>query len=125
MGVIEVKIIRARDLNQSHWTRADNAFVELYLEQAYKQRTTTINRTDSPTWNETFQLNFNDQHVIHFHVCDKEFIGKDSVGYAKVDFRHLIDKVGHTEHKVLDLYASMLDLTSNGKFEVELTVKQA
>jgi Ca2+-dependent lipid-binding protein len=55
-GILKVTIVEARKLQDKDIVGKDDAYVELYLDKDYKQRTTTIKDSNSPIWNETFTL---------------------------------------------------------------------
>lgn len=55
-GTLRVTIVEGRKLKDKDVVGKDDAYVELYLDKHYKQRTTTIKNSNSPTWNETFTL---------------------------------------------------------------------
>ncbi len=55
-GALKVTIVEARKLKDKDIVGKDDAYVELYLDKDYKQRTTTIKDSNNPTWNETFTL---------------------------------------------------------------------
>jgi Ca2+-dependent lipid-binding protein len=55
-NTLQVTIVEGRDLKDKDFLRKDDAFVEIYLDKDYKQRTTVVKDTDNPTWNETFIL---------------------------------------------------------------------
>jgi Ca2+-dependent lipid-binding protein len=56
-GQLSVTIVEAKQLRDEDTVGgANDAFVEVYLDDDYKQRTATIPNSNSPQWNETFQL---------------------------------------------------------------------
>ncbi len=55
-GNLQVTVLEGRNLKDQDTFGQNDAFVELYLDKQYKQRTTTIKDTNSPSWNETFHL---------------------------------------------------------------------
>ena len=56
-GQLSVTIIEAKDLHDEDTVGgSDDAYVEVYLDEDYKQRTATISNSKSPQWNQTFQL---------------------------------------------------------------------
>jgi Ca2+-dependent lipid-binding protein len=55
-GSLQVTVVEGRNFKDQDALGQNDAFIELYLEKDYKQRTTTIKDTNSPTWNETFTL---------------------------------------------------------------------
>ena len=56
-GRLSVTIVGARNLrDEDTATGANDAFAEVYLDDDYKQRTATIQNSNDPQWNETFEL---------------------------------------------------------------------
>jgi Ca2+-dependent lipid-binding protein len=55
-GTLIVTVVEARKLKDKDIVGKDDAYVELYLDKDYKQRTGTIKDTNTPSWNETFTL---------------------------------------------------------------------
>lgn len=53
---LQVTVVEARNLKDQDTLGQNDAYIELYFDKDYKQRTTTIKDTNSPTWNETFTL---------------------------------------------------------------------
>ena len=56
-GQLTVTIVEARNLkDQDTVGGANDAYVEVYVDVDYKQRTTTIQNSNNPQWNQTFEL---------------------------------------------------------------------
>lgn len=56
-GHLSVTIVEAKGLDDEDTVGGLNdAYVEVYLDDDYKQRTATISNSNNPKWNETFQL---------------------------------------------------------------------
>jgi Ca2+-dependent lipid-binding protein len=55
-GTLEVTILEGRHLKDEDVVGKDDAYIELYLDKDYKQRTKTIQNSNDPTWNQTFTL---------------------------------------------------------------------
>jgi Ca2+-dependent lipid-binding protein len=55
-GTLEVTIGEGRNLKDQDTAGQNDAYVELYLDKDYKQRTKTISNSNNPKWNETFTL---------------------------------------------------------------------
>ena len=55
-GTLEVTVVEGRNLKDQDTFGQNDAYVELYLDKDYKQRTSTIKDSNSPTWNEKFKL---------------------------------------------------------------------
>ncbi|KAI9359297.1 C2 domain-containing protein [Zopfochytrium polystomum] len=122
MGVIELTVIYARNLNKKDLFSQNDACVEFYVAEHTKQKTSVI-QSAVPIWNEKFTINYEpNERVIHFHVYDQGILNiHKGIGYAKLDFSHL--HPGHTEAHALTLFASALDMTPNGFLDVAVSVK--
>lgn len=55
-GTLEVTIVEGRNLKDEDIVGQNDAYVEVYLDKDYKQRTTTVKDSNSPTWNQKFTL---------------------------------------------------------------------
>jgi Ca2+-dependent lipid-binding protein len=56
-GILKVTIVEAQHLQDKDIVGGkDDAYVEVYLDKAYKQRTKIIQDSNNPVWNETFTL---------------------------------------------------------------------
>ncbi len=55
-GTLEVTIVEGRNLKDQDIIGKNDAYVEVYLDKKYKQRTTIIKDTNNPTWNQRFTL---------------------------------------------------------------------
>ena len=55
-GTLEVTIVEGRNLKDEDIVGKNDAYVEIYLDKDYKQRTTTIQDSNNPTWNQKFTL---------------------------------------------------------------------
>jgi Ca2+-dependent lipid-binding protein len=55
-GNLQVTVVEGRNLKDKDAMGQNDTYIELYMDKQYKQRTSTIGDTNSPTWNETFNL---------------------------------------------------------------------
>jgi Ca2+-dependent lipid-binding protein len=55
-GTLEVTIVEGRNLKDQDIIGKNDAYVEVYLDKNYKQRTAVIKDTNNPTWNQRFTL---------------------------------------------------------------------
>ena len=55
-GTLEVTIVEGRNVKDEDVIGKNDAYVELYLDKDYKQRTTTMKNSNNPVWNEKFTL---------------------------------------------------------------------
>ncbi|CAF0810133.1 unnamed protein product [Rotaria sp. Silwood1] len=82
-GTLQVTVVEGRNLKDKDTFGQNDAYIELYLDKDYKQRTSIIKDTNSPTWNETFNFNLlKGQDHLHIKVYDEDIVGKDSIGSA-------------------------------------------
>jgi Ca2+-dependent lipid-binding protein len=54
--ILEVIVVEGRNLKDKDTMGQNDAYVELYMNKDYKQRTSTKKDSNSPAWNETFRL---------------------------------------------------------------------
>jgi Ca2+-dependent lipid-binding protein len=55
-GNLEVTIVDGRNLKDEDIVGKNDAYVEVYLDKNYKQRTKTVQNSNNPTWIEKFTL---------------------------------------------------------------------
>ncbi|CAF4083502.1 unnamed protein product, partial [Adineta steineri] len=116
-GTLEVTIVEGRHLKDEDIVGKNDAYVELYVDKHYKQRTTTAQNSNDPRWNEkfTFHLQKHDDDL-HLHVYDDDVVGRDSVGSAKIDLKkHVFGKGRYDDWVKLP---AMLGLRSKGEIHV-------
>lgn len=53
---LQVTVVEGRHLKDKDALGPNAAYIELYLEKDYRQRTSTIRENHAPVWNETFNL---------------------------------------------------------------------
>ena len=91
-GVLEVTIVEGRSLKNCDFFGENDAYVEVYTEKKYKQRTRTIKNSNNPVWNEQLRFNIHKgDHTIHFDVYDADLIGRDTIGKCKIRLKHVFD----------------------------------
>ena len=115
-GTLEVIINEGRHLKDRDIIGQNDAYVEIYFDKKYKQRTTTIKNSNNPVWNERFIFNVHKgDDTIHFDVYDDDLIGRDSVGSGKVKLKHVFDDGKFDQWVKLP---AKLGLSSHGKIHV-------
>lgn len=120
-GTLEVIIVEGRDLKDRDMVGQNDAYIEIYMDKKYKQRTTTISNTNHPTWNEKFVFNINKgDDTIHFDVYDEDVVGRDSIGSGKVKLKHVFDDGKFNEWVKLP---SKFGLSSNGEIHVVMNFR--
>ncbi|KAI8391504.1 C2 domain-containing protein [Radiomyces spectabilis] len=120
-GVLTVKVIEARNLKDEDLAGKNDPYVELWLDEKYKQRTEEQKNTDNPVWNQTFTFNVEEGSSLHklcMKVVDKDTVGTDKIGDGKLDVTDafkgqdidtwvkLPAKLGLTSHGEIHVYVS-------------------
>ncbi|CAF1398603.1 unnamed protein product [Adineta steineri] len=91
-GRLEVITAEGRSLKDRNIIGQNDAYVEIYLDKKYKQRTKIIKNSNNPVWNERFTFNIHKgDDTIHFAVYDDDAVGRDSIGTGKVKLKHVFD----------------------------------
>lgn len=115
-GTLEVIIVEGRHLKDRDLVGQNDAYVEIYMDKKYKQRTTTISNSNNPVWNERFTFNIHKgDDTIHFDVYDADLVGRDSIGNGKVKLKHVFDDNRFDEWVKLPAH---LGLSSHGEIHV-------
>ena len=92
-GVLEVTIVEGRSLKNCDFFGENDAYVEVYTEKKYKQRTRTIKNSNNPVWNEQLRFNIHKgDDTIHFDVYDADLIGRDTIGKCKIKLKQVFDE---------------------------------
>lgn len=116
VGVLEILISEGRNLKDCDIIGQNDAYVEIYLEKKYRQRTSIIKNSNNPVWNERFTFNVRkNDDTVYFHVFDDDLIGRDSVGTGKIKLKHVFD--GQIFDDWVNLPAKF-GLTSHGQIHV-------
>ena len=115
-GTLEVIIVEGRHLKDRDIVGQNDAYVEIYLDKKYKQRTTVIKNSNNPVWNQRFTFNIHKgDDTIHFAVFDDDLIGRDAVGNGKAKLKHVFDDNKFDEWVKLPAH---LGLSSHGEIHV-------
>ncbi|CAF1626992.1 unnamed protein product, partial [Adineta ricciae] len=116
-GSLEVSVIEGRNLKDKDVVGKNDAYVEVYVDKDYKQRTVTVKDTNDPTWNQRFTFNLkSNPDYLYLNVYDEDVVGRDSVGSAKIDLRKHV--YGKSMYNVWVPLPQMLGLRSNGEIHV-------
>ncbi|KAJ3224204.1 hypothetical protein HDU81_008698 [Chytriomyces hyalinus] len=118
---VTVKIVKAHNLNKKDLITQNDVYIEIWADRGLfgKQKTTVVGGSD-PVFNQSFSFDY-DNHELHLDVRDKDLIGSDGIGKATIKLDDNEFPVGKTVLKVVDIYAGMIDFTSNGKVSLEIT----
>ncbi|KAI7870928.1 C2 domain-containing protein [Spinellus fusiger] len=117
-GVLSVTVVEGRKLHSEDLAGQNDSYVELWLNEDYKQRTGEIKSDNNPVWNETFTFNIEEGsslHKLHLKVLDKDFVGKDKIGEAKLNISEAFN--GNPVDEWVNLPAH-LGLTSHGEIHI-------
>ncbi|KAJ3243741.1 hypothetical protein HDU77_010270 [Chytriomyces hyalinus] len=118
---VSVKIVKANNLNKKDLITQNDVYIEIWADRGFfgKQKTTIVGGSD-PVFNQTFKFDY-DNHELHLDVRDKDLIGSDGIGKATIKLDDNEFPIGRMVVKVVDIYAGMIDFTSNGKVTLEIT----
>ncbi|KAI9484588.1 C2 domain-containing protein [Zychaea mexicana] len=90
-GVLTVTVCEGKDLKDQDAVGKNDPYVEMWLDEDYKQRSSTINNTNNPVWNETFSFNVpagSHDKKLYLKVLDKDLVSSsDKIGDTKVDLK--------------------------------------
>jgi Ca2+-dependent lipid-binding protein len=118
-GTLQVTVLEGRNLKDKDTFGQNDAYIELYLDKDYKQRTATIKDTNSPVWNQTFNFNLRKgEDHLHIKVYDEDVVGKDSIGSAKISLRKIQQAGGRLDEWVK--LPAHLGLGSHGEVHLVL-----
>ncbi|ORY91182.1 C2 domain-containing protein [Syncephalastrum racemosum] len=119
-GTLSVTIFEAKDLKNQDFMGKNDPYIELWLNDDYKQRTSEVSNSNNPVWNETFTFNIGEgtsAHKLYLKVLDKDVVGSDKIGEAKIDFADVY------QGSVFDDWVKLpakLGLSSHGEVRVRI-----
>lgn len=91
-GTLEVTVVEGRRLKDKDAVGQSDPYIEIYTQKKYKQRTTTVQNSQEPVWNQKFTFSIHpDDDTIHFDVYDDDVGDKDSIGNGKVKLKNVFD----------------------------------
>ena len=112
-------ILEGRSLKNCDIIGENDAYVEVYMDKKYKQRTRTIKNSNNPEWNEELRFNIHKgDDTIHFNVYDADLIGRDTIGKCKVALKHVFTDGEYDEWIKLP---SHFGLSSRGEIHVKMS----
>ncbi|KAI8136785.1 C2 domain-containing protein [Fennellomyces sp. T-0311] len=120
-GTLTVTLIEAKDLKNQDLFGKNDPYVELWLDDDYKQKSSEVKNTNNPVWNETFTFNISkgsSDKKLYLKVLDKDLIGSDKIGDAKVNVKDIINS-GRPFDEWVKLPAK-LGLSSHGEIRVAI-----
>ncbi|KAJ7535342.1 hypothetical protein O6H91_12G029200 [Diphasiastrum complanatum] len=94
IGVLEVKLVQAKDLLNKDAIGKSDPFVLLYIRPmpSRMKKTRTIDNQLNPIWNEHFQFEVEDLETqkLTIRICDEEgFLSAQLLGYAEVPLKDM------------------------------------
>ncbi|KAG1164826.1 hypothetical protein G6F36_013700 [Rhizopus arrhizus] len=114
-GVLTVNLIEARNLHREDLSGHTDPYVELWLDEDYKQRSEIVRNTENPVWNQTFTFNIekgSPKHKLYFKVIDKDVADSDKIGSGHLDLTNVF------KGQAVDTWAKLpakLGLSSHGE----------
>ncbi|KAF7730152.1 Extended synaptotagmin-1 [Apophysomyces ossiformis] len=120
-GTLTVQLLEARKLHDEDTVGKSDPFVELWLNEHYKQRSEVVKSSDAPVWNQTFTFPIEEGssvHKLYFKVLDKDVLDTDKIGEGKIDFSSAF------QGEVIDEWVKLpahLGLTSHGEVHVVIS----
>lgn len=118
-GTLEVVVAAGRRLKDEDTVGNNDAYVEVYLDKKYKQRTATVSNSNDPVWNERFSFNVHQgDDTIYFDVFDADVGDKDSIGRCKVKLKNVVDDGKFDEWVKLP---AMFGLSSHGELHIVMS----
>ncbi|KAI9499619.1 C2 domain-containing protein [Zychaea mexicana] len=121
-GILTVELYEAKELKGEDLFGQNDPYVELWLDDDYKQRSTEVSGSDNPVWNQTFDFKIEEgshDKKLHLKVLDKDLLSDDKIGDAKVDLREVVED-GQVFNDWVELPAK-LGLTSHGQVHLKIT----
>ncbi|CAF1395808.1 unnamed protein product [Adineta steineri] len=116
-STLDVTIVEGRNLEDNDIIGKNDAYVEVYLDKDYKQRTNIAKDTNNPTWNQKFTFNLQDNNdSLYLDVYDDDAVGRDSIGSAKIDLKKYV--FGKECYNAWITLPAMLGLLSKGEIHV-------
>ncbi|KAI8974899.1 C2 domain-containing protein [Pilobolus umbonatus] len=117
-GTLHVTVIEAKELHGEDFVGKNDPYIELWIDDDYKQKTSVCENTNNPVWNQTFTFPLEESrnHKLYIEVFDKDKVGEDDVGEGKFDFAdafngqpidtwvNLPSKLGLSSHGEVHLY---------------------
>ncbi|KAI8991134.1 C2 domain-containing protein [Mycotypha africana] len=119
-GVLTVKLIEGQKLHKEDSFGHNDAYVELWFNDDYKQKSEVFKNSENPVWNNTFVFNIAEgshDHKLKFKVLDKDVADDDKIGEGSLDCKPAF------EGEVMDEWVKLpakLGLTSHGELHFQV-----
>lgn len=93
-GRLRVTVVEAANLTDKDKTDFNDPYVEVYIDKAKKQKTSTIDNIERPVWNETFDFDlWPSNEYLYVDVYDEDRGKKpDLIGSAKISLDDVVKK---------------------------------
>ncbi|KAI8142193.1 C2 domain-containing protein [Fennellomyces sp. T-0311] len=121
-GVLKVTLVEAKDLDSEDLFGANDPYVELWLDDDYKQRSSEVSNSNNPVWNEEFIFNIEEgssDKKLYIKVMDKDLLSDDKIGDAKLRLTDIVEG-GEPFDDWVNLPAK-LGLSSDGQVHLQVT----
>ncbi|KAJ3040709.1 GRAM domain-containing protein 2A [Rhizophlyctis rosea] len=117
MSRVEVRLLEAKNLKDQDTLGGQNdAYVELWFDDDYKQRSSVVNNSNNPVWNETFTFQvLGGKHKLTLKALDKDLVGKDDIGSGTIDISRALN--GHVIDEWVKLHGGF-HIRSHGEIHV-------
>ncbi|CAO3609361.1 unnamed protein product [Cunninghamella blakesleeana] len=120
MTTVIVTVHSAKELHLEDFFKND-PYVEAWFDKDYKQRTSTVENSNFPTWEEDLTLLIpegSSDYKLRLRVMDEDtFTSDDQIGKGKLDISPLLDGEVDVMEEEVDLPAK-LGLSSHGTIQV-------
>ncbi|KAI7874424.1 hypothetical protein K492DRAFT_169283 [Lichtheimia hyalospora FSU 10163] len=114
-GTLTVQVVEAQNLKNEDTLGHNDAYVELWLEKEYKQKTEVLKNADNPVWDQTFTFPIEEgssKHKLYIKVLDKDTLDSEKIGEGKLDISPAFE--GNVIDEWVELPAH-LHLSDHGK----------
>ncbi|ORY95593.1 C2 domain-containing protein [Syncephalastrum racemosum] len=122
-GTLTVRVLEADNLKKEDTFGTNDAYVEVWLDKEYKQRTETLKDTENPNWDQTFTFPIEEgskHHELYLKVLDKDVTDSEKIGEGKTDFSSVLNEQGQEIDTWVKLPAH-LHLSSHGQVHVKIS----
>ncbi|XP_051039600.1 cytosolic phospholipase A2 zeta [Phodopus roborovskii] len=119
---LQVKVLRARNIQQTDLTSKADCYVQLRLPTASSSpsQTRTVTNCSDPEWNETFHYRIHSavKNVLELTLCDKDVLNNDQLSWLLFDLNNLQPGQPHTHNFPLNQQDSQ-------ELQVEFTLEKS
>ncbi|KAI9499618.1 C2 domain-containing protein [Zychaea mexicana] len=119
-GVLTVNLYEAKELKSEDFLGKNDPYVEMWLDDDYKQRSSEVSNSNNPVWNETFTFNIQEgshDKKLYLKVMDKDLMSDDKIGEAKVKIADIVEGQAFDDWVKLP---AKLGLSSHGEVHIRV-----